>query len=141
GSKIIDMGCGKGVAIMAFADFPFTRIAGCDLSSELIHIAERNFARSGIKGVVLCCCDAAQFDGFDDYSHIYFYNPFSREIFARVMANVEASLTRKPREVTIIYRNPECHDAIVAGSVFRKTREFRYSHLPYYVYVNVPGQS
>ena len=47
GSKIIDIGCGKGIAIMTMAKFPFSQITGCDLSPELIRTAEANLLRPG----------------------------------------------------------------------------------------------
>ena len=139
GSKIIDIGCGKGIAIMTMAKFPFSQITGCDLSPELIRTAEANLLRLGIKGVTLYCCDAAQFTQLEDYTHVFFFNPFSGEVFKTVMGNIVTSLNRRPRKLTIIYHNPTCHDVIVATSVFDKVREFHHGNFPYYVYVNRGG--
>ncbi|MEJ7639653.1 MAG: class I SAM-dependent methyltransferase, partial [Singulisphaera sp.] len=117
GSKIVDIGCGKGVSLITMAKFPFSRIDGCDLSPELIRTAEANVRRMKLKGVHLYCCDATQFTDLDDYSHIYFYNPFTSVIFKPVMDNILSSLDRNPRKLTVIYNNPACHAVIAATSV------------------------
>jgi len=135
-AKIIDIGCGKGSALITMATFPFSRIAGCDISADLVAVAKTNLARLGIKGVMLYCCDATKFGELDDYNYIYFFNPFAAEVFESVMANVRDSLARSPRDLTIIYRNPKSHHVIVAGSLFEKTREFHYGTLPFFVYVH-----
>jgi len=85
GSRIVDIGCGKGIAITDFGAVPVCADRRCDLSPELIRIAETNLARLGIKGVTLYCCEATQFTELDDYSPHLFYNPFSREVFMPVM--------------------------------------------------------
>src|SRR5688572_15712537 len=45
-SSIIDIGCGKGRAMLAMAHFPFKKIAGVEISPELANIARRNLART-----------------------------------------------------------------------------------------------
>jgi hypothetical protein len=113
--------------------FPFSHLGGCDLSPELLRIAEMNFVRLGIKGVTLYCCDATRLTTeLDDYTHIYLYNPFSSEILKRVVDNLMSSLIRKPRTLTIIYKHPKYHEAIVAGSAFDKISEYE----NYNIYVN-----
>lgn len=139
GSKIVDIGCGKGVSLITMAKFPFSRIDGCDLSPELIRTAEANVRRMKLKGVHLYCCDATQFTDLDDYSHIYFYNPFTSVIFKPVMDNILSSLDRNPRKLTVIYNNPACHAVIAATSVFDKVQEFHHSVFPCYVYVSRYG--
>ncbi len=136
-SSILDFGCGKGAALIAIARFPFHRIAGCDISRELLGIARKNMDKLGICCVDLYCSDARQFTTLEEYDHFYFFNPFPHEVFEPVMVNIAGSLARKPRRATIIYRNPECHDDVIAAGLFKKVAEFRFggSH-PYYVYMH-----
>jgi SAM-dependent methyltransferase len=139
GSSIIDMGCGKGITLITFARFPgFSRIAGCDISPELIDIAEKNLLRLGIKGAALYCCDAAAFTGFDDFDYVYLFNPFYGEPFDRMMDNLTKSLIRSPRPLTIVYRNPSCHETVVASGDFVKQREFVGGQHPYFIYCHRP---
>ena len=42
-TRILDVGCGKGVVLKEAAGFPFERIAGIELQEGLVETAERNF--------------------------------------------------------------------------------------------------
>jgi SAM-dependent methyltransferase len=142
GSSILDFGCGKGGALIAIARFPFHRVAGCDISPDLLAIASKNMDKLGISCVDLYCSDARQFTALEEYDHFYFFNPFPHEVFESVMMNITASLSRKPRKTTIIYRNPECHDIVVATELFEKVAELRFGrNFPYYIYVHVDRQA
>lgn len=142
GSRILDFGCGKGGALIAMARFPFQRVAGCDISPDLLAVARKNMDKLGISCVDLYCSDARQFTALEGYDHFYFFNPFPHEVFEPVMVNIAASLSRKPRKTTIIYRNPECHDIVMATGLFEKVVELRFGrNHPYYIYVHVDRQA
>lgn len=119
---ILDVGCGKGSAMRLMLECPFARIDGIELSSHIAEIARANFAKLKVspERFSVIVADAAEFTALDRYNHIYFYNPFSREIMESFMAQLRASLERAPRQVTIVYDNPLCHEAIIEGDVFRK---------------------
>jgi SAM-dependent methyltransferase len=135
--SILDLGCGKGGALLTMARFPFRRIAGLDLSSEMISIARANMGRlDGVsERVELIEGDAARFADYDDFTHVYMYNPFPREVMRCALDMMEASLVRRPRTLTIIYKNPRFHDEIVRSGVFVETRRFDHSGHPFVVYV------
>src|SRR5262245_36806814 len=42
---LLDFGCGKGGALVTFSKYPFRKLAGVELSSELYTIAQHNIAR------------------------------------------------------------------------------------------------
>lgn len=137
---IVDFGAGKGGALITFARYPFSRIVGVELQPGLVKIAENNFRILGITGITLVTGDAAAFTDLDPYTFCYLYSPFPRPVVEAVMCNIIASLERAPRKVTIIYCNPEFHDAVLINGVFQKTAEFCHRHLdlPIHVYVNRP---
>lgn len=136
GAKVLDMGCGKAGALITFVKFPFSRIAGCDISAEMIQIARDNLNKLGIHGVDLYCADAATFTDLDDFDFFFMFNPLPRKAFGQFMDNLDSSLKRRPRGLTLIYRNPAMHDVVVAGSVFDKVQELHYGTQPFFVYVN-----
>jgi len=136
GARVMDFGCGKGAALIAMAKFPFARIAGIDLSPKICRIAEENLAKMGVTNAVVHCGDATTFTDLDEYDYAYFYNPFLRPLFDAAMENIKASLIRRPRDMTIIYYHPICHEVVVAGGVFEKVREFYYGELLFFVYVH-----
>ena len=49
--------------------------------------------------------DAADFTGLDRYNFIYMYNPFPRAVMIGVVSNLADSFERRPRKITLIYRN------------------------------------
>ena len=82
-------------------------------------------------------CDAAEFTELEDYNYIYFFSPFPSPVMQTVIKNLTKSLAKKPRKMTIIYLNPECHDAVVTDSPFVKQQEFDHPTLRYYIYSNI----
>lgn len=109
---IIDFGCGKGGALITLAKYPFVKIIGVELSTKLVEIAKRNLRKLRIDNVSIQCCDAIEFKELDDYNFFYFFSPFPCPVMKLVIGNIETSLNRKPRKVTIIYLNPECHEVV-----------------------------
>src|SRR5512143_105611 len=43
--SILDIGCGKGSAMLAMLKFPFARVDGIELSKEIAATATRNFTK------------------------------------------------------------------------------------------------
>jgi len=136
GDAIIDFGCGKGGALMSFADFPFSKIVGVEISPRLITIAKKNLHKLRIKGVEIFCGDAANFVDLEEFNYAYFFNPFPRQIMQSVIANIENSISNTKRDFTIIYLNPECDDIILRTGVFNKVEEFDHPTLKLSIYRN-----
>lgn len=137
---IVDFGSGKGGALITFAKYPFAKITGVELLSELIAIAEKNLKILHIGRITMVNCDASEFRDLDGYNYFYFYSPFPPNVMGAVLDNISASLQARPRRVRLIYCNPEFHEEVVAGSPFVKTAEFFHSQLrlPIYLYSNQP---
>lgn len=133
---IVDLGSGKGGALITFAKYPFAKITGVELSPELAAIAEKNLKKLGITNVKTVVSDAADFTDLDMYNYFYFFNPFPRAVMNAVIQNITASLHKRPRKLIIIYFNPEFHDVIVTDSPFQKIQEFHHHRLSYYMYSN-----
>jgi 16S rRNA G966 N2-methylase RsmD len=133
---IIDFGCGKGGVLMSLSKYPFAKITGVEISSELVAIAETNIRKLNIKNVDIACCDAAEFKQLKDYNYFYFFDPFPCVVMQDVMANIEISIKEHPRKVKIIYLNPLCHDLIESRNVFAKTSELAHFEHDCYIYSN-----
>lgn len=122
---IIDLGSGKGGALLVMAHYPFGKILGVELSSELATIAKRNIARLGRKRrIEVVCEDASKYEFLDDFNYVYLFNPFPDPVMIRVLENLKLSLQKRPRDLTIIYANPKCEDAFREGGFFKKTDEY-----------------
>lgn len=137
GSRVVDLGCGKGSALCTLAQFPFELVAGVELSVPLARAAEANARKLGL-AIQVHRSDAAEFQHqLDQFSHIYMFNPFPNKVMRDVMKNVAASLIRRPRQLTVIYHFPVCGDVVANSGLFTTDKAFDVglTH-PYRVFVH-----
>lgn len=137
---VIDVGCGKAGALITMAQFPFVKVCGIEISEPLVEVALRNLSRLGLERVRVEHADAAVYTQLDEYTFVYLYNPFPCGIVQRFMANLVGSLQRRPRNLTLIYKNPKC-DEVVRSAGLVKRQEFSHARLPYFVYVHEPERA
>ena len=121
---ILDIGCGKGMAMLAMLKFPFARVDGIELSKEISEIAIRNFTKLKKQRWQIFNGDAIIYKDYNAYSMLYLYYPFREEIMRQVVANIHSSLSGREQEMLVIYNNPVCHEVIVKDGVFCKQREY-----------------
>jgi SAM-dependent methyltransferase len=108
GTTFIDLGSGKGRAILLAAELPFARIVGVEYSPELHAIAGRNCAAvDGADRIRLICLDATAYEFPPGPLVVYLYNPFGPPILPAVIENLRRSLIDDPRHVTVLYVNPK----------------------------------
>jgi Methyltransferase domain len=101
----IDVGCGKAGAVIQLARW-FDQADGLDIDEQLLVVGRENLSRMGVNNARLIAGNAATFGGIDEYQFFYFFNPFPRPVMAQVVANIAASVTRRPRPVMLLYFNP-----------------------------------
>ena len=107
----VDIGSGKGRALLMASEYPFKQILGVELSADLNECATENIRSyrsrtqkcSAINSVHL---DANEFEYPNDPLIIYLYNPFKENILGNVLRRVEESLTGQPRHMIIVYFHP-----------------------------------
>lgn len=110
--KLLDVGCGKGVVLKEAAKFHFERIAGIELQEELVKTAGKNFRILGLERRISCMqADALDFDGYGEFDVFFFFNPFSEEVFGRVIDRILES-RKSDGPLTFIYHNPRYLDAL-----------------------------
>ncbi len=107
GARLLDVGCGKGVVLKEALKFPFAKVAGIEISQELVQIAKKNFKIMGISDRITCIhADAAAFDGYGGYDVFFFFNPFSEEIMQKTVDKIFQSRAAGDDKITVIYHNP-----------------------------------
>jgi hypothetical protein len=120
----VDMGSGKGRALLLASEYPFRRIVGVEILPELHAIAEENFRRYK-SGTQKCfrleswCGDARAFDFASEPTLLYLFNPFFEPVLRDVLAKLEKSLNEHPRKFVLLYANP-LSEHIVAHAAFLK---------------------
>lgn len=104
----VDIGCGKGRALLLASELPFREAVGVELDGALAAIAERNVARWGELGRTRCplrivCGDATEVDLPEGPLLVYFYNPFRAPVLRRLLERLQAT----DRRVEVLYLYPE----------------------------------
>lgn len=107
----IDLGSGKGRALLLASEYPFREIIGIEVQPELNRIAQENIIRFPSEGrlcrrISSLCMDARDFQFPDDPILLYLFNPFPDYVLRTVMMNLEDSLRVRPRPAFIIYNTP-----------------------------------
>jgi hypothetical protein len=123
----VDMGSGKGRALLIASEFPFAKIVGIELSDNLHRIAEENVKRykpASQRCAVfdLKCMDARDYSYGAEPFVLFLFDPFGRETLQNITANLEASLRARPREAYVVYVYPQYDDLLQKSSVLHRVR-------------------
>lgn len=107
----IDLGSGKGRALLMASDYPFRRILGIDLLPALHQTAQENLSNYKSESqkcfaLESICADATNFVFPAEPTVLYLFNPFPEQGLRRVIANLEQSLRAHPRPLYLLYHNP-----------------------------------
>jgi SAM-dependent methyltransferase len=107
----LDLGSGKGRALLLASRFPFRRILGIELSPQLNQIANANIRLFSAPWqqchqIESRNADAATLDYPSGPLVLYLYNPFLAPVLKRCLHNLLRSLASEPREIYLIYVNP-----------------------------------
>lgn len=122
--EFVDMGSGKGRALLIASEFPFKRIVGIELSEQLHAVAVSNVAlykpdNQACTTFDLKCMDALKYDFGTAPMVLFLFDPFGRDILKQVVANLDASLRAAPREAYVVYVYPQFEDVLAASSMLR----------------------
>lgn len=135
--SFIDLGSGKGRALLLAADFPFRKIVGVEFSPRLCEIARANLrvlvARGRMDGqrAEVLCADACTFAFPSEPLVVFLFDPFGPDVLKPVITNLVASLERQPRPCIIAYHLP-MHQALFQEAGFEViSRQRRGFHLAY----------
>ena len=111
-SRIIDIGCGKGVFLRQACKEKFGAVAGIEYDKHTYDICKKNFERLKMMDKLkIYNCDASDFSHYGDYNIFYLCNPFGKEIMDKVMDKIVASHKGK---ICVILHHPTTADVIVA---------------------------
>jgi Methyltransferase domain len=116
----VDLGCGKGRALILAAQHPFAKVVGVEFVPAFVESAKKNI-QAAAKKVSLCSQieielgDAAIFNFPGGPILLYLSNPFDGPIFRRVGLNAYRSWQHERRPFTIIYMYPIHVDDLTAA--------------------------
>ncbi|MFL5781166.1 MAG: methyltransferase domain-containing protein [Thermoleophilaceae bacterium] len=115
---LVDLGCGKGQALLVAAQFPFRRVIGVEIAEDWAEDARRNAERALPRLV----CDDVRIDNSDalewpipdDLSVVYMYCPFTGDLFRRALDRLLDARDSRPRPMRLVYNYPWEHNAVLA---------------------------
>jgi predicted RNA methylase len=106
--RFVDLGSGKGRAILVAASFPFRQIIGVEYSDRLCHVARNNVScfpknERRCDEIDIICGDASDFEIPEGPLVIFLFNPFGRQVMKQVVRNVLVSHQQNPRRIIVVY--------------------------------------
>jgi hypothetical protein len=120
----VDLGSGKGRALLVASEFPFSEIVGVEFAVELHEIACRNIQQyrsktQKCKNVKSLNLDAVEFEIPLTPLVLFLCNPFRPSVLSSVLQHLQRSLNAHPRDVTLIYAAPFHADLIEQQTALR----------------------
>jgi SAM-dependent methyltransferase len=111
----VDLGCGKGRAVLLASLLSFKEIIGVEFSPTLVITARENLARfrssqQQDRRVSIIEGDAADYIFSSNKIFLFLFNPFTSPVMDRVIANLVYACEHKPAEAFVVYATPVCHD-------------------------------
>lgn len=121
--SFVDVGAGKGRALLLAAELPFRKVIGVEVTEELARIAQRNVARWSRVAkpkakIRVVYEDAANFRWPRTPLLVYMYNPFACSLVAQMAENLAAVAASGSGLVDLLYVNPTCTDTLTAQGLF-----------------------
>jgi hypothetical protein len=131
GYTFVDIGAGKSRTLLLASRYNFAKIIGVEFARELVTCAKRKIAsfksdRQNCGNVEIVEADATQFQFPDTPLVLFFYNPFSQNVFETVLRNIVVALEERKRECYVIYGSSShnaigwAKPAILASSLFEE---------------------
>ena len=137
-SVFVDIGCGKGRAMILAVERGFNHVVGVDFSPSLCEVARTNIEsfrrQSGRRfEAEVHQSDAIDFPIRPEYNVVFLYNPFDADVLGKVVASIDASLREHPRKMWVIYHNPLWQHTVESHG-FTPTMERSYGGCEFTVY-------
>ena len=121
-SVFVDLGCGKGRALLLAASLPFRRVVGVEFSGDLARVASRNLARwpsdkRRCSDASVIHLDASKYEFPPEPMVVFMYNPFGPEVMAKVLSNLRVAWGRYGQRVVVVYFTPK-HSSLLDEAGF-----------------------
>jgi len=121
----VDLGCGKGRAMIVASERPFRSVQGVDLSGDLVAIARRNVAivsrtLRGRAPMLVHEANAVEFPLPAGKLVLFTYHSFGRELMSQLISALEVKLSTAADHLFFVYYNPVHADVLDASPAFRR---------------------
>lgn len=107
---IVDFGCGKGRLNFYIHYFFGASVVGVEMDEELYQAAIQNqktySKKTNREKVYFLCCLAEEYEVQPVDNRFYFFNPFSVQVFRKIVHNILRSYEQSPREIELVLYYP-----------------------------------
>ncbi|WP_040205484.1 class I SAM-dependent methyltransferase [Neobacillus jeddahensis] len=107
---IVDFGCGKGRLNFYIHYFFQASVVGIEMNEALFQDAihnQQNFVKKNSKGKIHFLCSIAEEYVVGDLDNrFYFFNPFSIQVFRKIVQNILRSFEKSVREMDLVLYYP-----------------------------------
>jgi SAM-dependent methyltransferase len=123
GWTFLDLGCGKGRALLAAAQRPYGRVVGVEFAAELAAVARAAVAacpETVAGSVEVIRDDAARVELPTTPLVVFLFNPFGPPVIDHVADRLQASYDEQPRPIVVAYLNPAHAQAFTRQGAFQR---------------------
>ena len=108
----VDIGAGKGRALLLASELPFCEVVGVELNAGLVEVAEKNIQlwmqmRRDCAPIRIVLQEATEFEWPGTPLVVYLFSPFGQLVLERLIARLLASYRAHPRPIDLLYVTPE----------------------------------
>ncbi len=139
----VDLGSGKGRALMLAARYGFRKVIGIEFSGALCDKARVNLQRFLSKcpsrsQLEVIESDVTKYRLRDDETVFFMLDPFKAPVLTEVLQNIRASVEKHPRIVWLIYSVPREQHIIDRAGIFTRSDLHMVVGAEFRVYSNEP---
>jgi SAM-dependent methyltransferase len=129
--SFVDIGAGKGRAMLVASELGFRQVIGVELNPEMADIAERNLelwtkSRAGdetagpVAPVRVVEMDALEFEFPAGPCVAFLFHPFEAPLLKRLLRRMETQFAKRPGTLDVLYVNAECAAVFDANPAFER---------------------
>jgi SAM-dependent methyltransferase len=142
-ATFVDLGSGKGRALMLASRYGFRRVIGIEFSGELCARARENLKKFMAKCpsssvVEVIESDVTKYKLRDDETVFFMLDPFDAPVLTQVLRNIRTSVERRPRTIWLIYSVPRERHIIEQSGLFTQSQLHVVVGAEFQVYSNAP---
>ena len=122
-SVFVDLGSGKGRALLLASQHRFKRVVGLEFCSRLCAQARANVDLFRQKAracapIEIVETDVTRYRFRGDENVFYLFHPFDSLVLSQVLESIGRSIEEKPRKIWLIYNTPEHREVIEQAGLF-----------------------
>jgi hypothetical protein len=127
----VDIGAGKGRAMLVASELPFHQVIGIELNPAMADIAQQNLdhwhsthtadtTAPRLTSIRLLEQDALTFDFPRTPTLLFLFHPFEAPVLKQLLRRVEAQFAKRPCTLDILYVNAECRSVLDRHPAFTR---------------------